>query len=56
MSACAAAVPLYCRLRSFFTIRDVVALYAPLALRLFLIATQYRQAVNYTQRALEEVG
>lgn len=30
-------------------------LYPALALRLFLISTHYRQAVNYTQRALEEV-
>ena len=43
------------RCGSFFTIRDVVALYPALALRLFLLSTQYRQAVNYTQRALEEV-
>ena len=44
------------RCRSFFTIRDVLALYPALGLRLFLLSTQYRQAVNYTQRALEEVG
>ena len=40
---------------SFFTIRDVLALYPALGLRLFLMSNQYRQAVNYTQRALEEV-
>lgn len=40
---------------SFFTIREVLKLYPALALRLFLLSTQYRQAVNYTQRALEEV-
>ena len=43
------------RLRSFFTIRDVLQLYPALALRLFLLSSQYRQAINYTQRALEEV-
>ncbi|KAK9804172.1 hypothetical protein WJX73_008335 [Symbiochloris irregularis] len=43
-------------LGNFFTIRDVVALYPALALRLFLLSTQYRQAVNYTQRALEEAS
>ena len=35
--------------------RDVVARYHPRALRWFLVNTQYRQPINYTQRALEEV-
>lgn len=43
-------------LGNFFTIRDVVAQYHPLALRLFLVSTQYRQPVNYTQRALDEAS
>ena len=30
--------------------------YHPLALRWFLVSTQYRQPINYTQRALAEVG
>ena len=34
---------------------EVVARYHPLALRWFLTNTQYRQPINYTQRALEEV-
>ena len=41
-------------LGNFFTIREIVQLYHPMALRFFLIGTQYRQAINYTQRALEE--
>jgi len=32
-----------------------VARYHPRALRWFLVNTQYRQPINYTQRALEEV-
>ena len=43
-------------LGNFFTIRTVVERYHPLALRLFLVSTQYRQSINFTQRALEEVG
>ena len=42
-------------LGNFFTIRTVVERYHPLALRLFLVSTQYRQSINFTQRALEEV-
>jgi hypothetical protein len=34
----------------------VVAQYHPRALRWFLVNTQYRQPINYTQRALEEVS
>jgi hypothetical protein len=34
----------------------VIASYHPLALRLFLVSTHYRQQVNYTQRALEEAS
>ena len=42
-------------LGNFFTIRDVIKQYHVLALRLFLVSTQYRAPINYTQRALEEV-
>ncbi len=42
-------------LGNFFTIRDVLQMYHPLALRWFLINTQYRQAINYTERSLQEV-
>ena len=42
-------------LGNFFTIRDVLELYHPVALRWFLVGTQYRAGLNYTQRALEEV-
>ncbi|KAG1677248.1 hypothetical protein FOA52_013447 [Chlamydomonas sp. UWO 241] len=43
-------------LGNFFTIREAVAKYHALALRWFLVSTQYRQQVNYTQRALEEAS
>jgi len=42
-------------LGNFFTIRDVTAQYHPLVLRWFLLNTQYRQAINYSQPALDEV-
>jgi len=46
-----------CRsLGNFFTIRDVLARYAPTSLRLMLQGTHYRAAINYTQRALEEAS
>jgi cysteinyl-tRNA synthetase len=43
-------------LGNFFTIRDVSEKYHPMALRWFLVGTQYRQSINYTQRALEEAS
>jgi cysteinyl-tRNA synthetase len=43
-------------LGNFFTIRDVLGRYRPAALRWFLLGTQYRAPVNYTQRALEEAS
>lgn len=43
-------------LGNFFTIRDVSEKYHPMALRWFLVGTQYRQAINYTQRGLEEAS
>ena len=42
-------------LGNFFTIRDVIAKYHPLVLRWFLLNTQYRQAINYSLPALDEV-
>ncbi|EIE25292.1 tRNA synthetase class I (C) family protein [Coccomyxa subellipsoidea C-169] len=43
-------------LGNFFTIRDVLQMYHPMALRWFLINTQYRQAINYTERSLQEAS
>ena len=43
-------------LGNFFTIREVLDSYHPMALRWFLISTQYRQAINYTVRGLEEAS
>lgn len=38
---------------NFFTIREVLELYHPLALRWFLLGTHYRAPVNYSKRQLE---
>ncbi|CAN6332806.1 unnamed protein product [Urochloa humidicola] len=38
---------------NFFTIRDIIALYHPLALRFFLMRTHYRADVNHSDQALE---
>jgi cysteinyl-tRNA synthetase len=43
-------------LGNFFTIRDVLKLYHPSALRWFLLSSQYRAPVNYTQKALEDAS
>jgi len=43
-------------LGNFFTIREVLQRYHPMALRWLLLSTQYRAAINYTQRALEEAS
>lgn len=40
-------------LGNFFTIRQVIDLYHPLALRLFLIGTHYRSPINYSNAQLE---
>ncbi|CAO2825849.1 unnamed protein product [Amaranthus hypochondriacus] len=40
-------------LGNFFTIRQVIELYHPLALRLFLMGTHYRSPVNYSDVLLE---
>ncbi|WOL13054.1 cysteine--tRNA ligase, chloroplastic/mitochondrial-like [Canna indica] len=41
---------------NFFTIRDIIARYHPLALRFFLMRTHYRSDVNYSDRALENAS
>ncbi|PKA66331.1 cysteinyl-tRNA synthetase [Apostasia shenzhenica] len=38
---------------NFFTIRDIISIYHPLALRYFLMRTHYRSDVNYSDRALD---
>ena len=43
-------------LGNFFTIRDVLQSYHPAALRWFLVSSQYRTPLNYTQRGLEEAS
>lgn len=41
---------------NFFTIRDVLKKYHGMAMRWFLVGTQYRQPMNYSQVALEEAS
>ncbi len=41
-------------LGNFFTIRDVLKLYHPEAVRTFLLSTHYRSPINYSSRNLEE--
>ncbi|MEW5303005.1 MAG: hypothetical protein WDW36_005738 [Sanguina aurantia] len=41
---------------NFFTIREVLRTYHPLALRWWLVSTHYRAPVNYTLRSLEEAS
>uniref|UniRef100_A0A7N0T9W6 cysteine--tRNA ligase n=1 Tax=Kalanchoe fedtschenkoi TaxID=63787 RepID=A0A7N0T9W6_KALFE len=43
-------------LGNFFTIRQVIELYHPLALRLFLIGTHYRSPINYSDLQLESAS
>ncbi|KAI3821709.1 hypothetical protein L1987_09281 [Smallanthus sonchifolius] len=43
-------------LGNFFTIRQVIELYHPLALRLFLIGTHYRSPINYSDIHLESAS
>jgi cysteinyl-tRNA synthetase len=43
-------------LGNFFTIRDVLQAYHPAALRWFLVSSQYRAPLNYTQHGLEEAS
>ncbi|CAL9192683.1 unnamed protein product [Musa hybrid cultivar] len=40
-------------LKNFFTIREVIELYHPLALRFFLIGTHYRSPINYSMTQLD---
>ncbi|KAL5219250.1 hypothetical protein ABZP36_019934 [Zizania latifolia] len=39
--------------KNFFTIRDIIDLYHPMALRFFLMRTHYRSDVNHSDKALE---
>jgi cysteinyl-tRNA synthetase len=41
-------------LGNFFTIRDVLKVYHPETLRLFLLGTHYRMPINYTEANLED--
>ncbi|KAI4377437.1 hypothetical protein MLD38_015060 [Melastoma candidum] len=43
-------------LGNFFTIRQVIDLYHPLALRLFLMGTHYRSPINYSDLLLESAS
>ncbi|XP_019174009.1 PREDICTED: cysteine--tRNA ligase, chloroplastic/mitochondrial isoform X1 [Ipomoea nil] len=43
-------------LGNFFTIRQVIDIYHPLALRLFLMGTHYRSPINYTIAQLESAS
>ncbi|KAA3480168.1 cysteine--tRNA ligase, chloroplastic/mitochondrial isoform X1 [Gossypium australe] len=43
-------------LGNFFTIREVIDLYHPLALRLFLMGTHYRSPINYSDVLLESAS
>lgn len=40
-------------LKNFFTIRDVLDVYHPEVVRLFLLSSHYRSPINYTQEGLE---
>ncbi|KAG0552835.1 hypothetical protein BDA96_01G541800 [Sorghum bicolor] len=41
---------------NFFTIRDIISLYHPMALRYFLIRTHYRSDVNHSDKAIEKAS
>jgi cysteinyl-tRNA synthetase len=41
-------------LGNFFTIRDVLKTYSPEVVRYLIIASQYRSAINYSERSLQE--
>ncbi|KAJ8751715.1 hypothetical protein K2173_025886 [Erythroxylum novogranatense] len=43
-------------LGNFFTIRQVIDLYHPLALKLFLLSTHYRSPINYSDVQLESAS
>lgn len=40
-------------LKNFFSIQDVLAVYHPEVIRLFLLSSHYRSPINYTQEGLE---
>lgn len=40
-------------LKNFFTIREVLAVFHPEVVRLFLLSSHYRSPINYTQEGLE---
>jgi cysteinyl-tRNA synthetase len=40
-------------LKNFFTIREVLAVYHPEVVRLFLLSSHYRSPINYTEEGLE---
>ncbi|PUZ42888.1 hypothetical protein GQ55_9G618200 [Panicum hallii var. hallii] len=41
---------------NFFTIRDIISLYHPMALRFFLIHTHYRSDVNHSDKGIENAS
>ncbi|WVZ55432.1 hypothetical protein U9M48_006092 [Paspalum notatum var. saurae] len=41
---------------NFFTIRDIISVYHPMALRFFLIRTHYRSDVNYSDKGIENAS
>eukprot|EP00897_Mesotaenium_endlicherianum_P005064 jgi/Mesen1/4586/ME000232S03856 len=41
---------------NFFTIREVLGRYSAVALRWFLLGTQYRSPINYSQRQLDQAS
>ena len=41
-------------LNNFFTIRDVLGIHHPQAIRLFLLSTHYRSPINYSMQTLED--
>ncbi|MGM0574620.1 MAG: cysteine--tRNA ligase [Myxococcota bacterium] len=43
-------------LGNFFTVREVLKLYHPQAVRWFLLSTHYRAPINYTERTIEEAA
>ncbi|CAL4937601.1 unnamed protein product [Urochloa decumbens] len=42
--------------KNFFTIRDVISLYHPMALRFFLIHTHYRSDVNHSDKGIKNAS
>ena len=46
--------PIFDSLGNFFTIREVLALFHPQAIRFFLLSTHYRGPINYSDATLRE--